>query len=94
MKLGTQIRLKDGREGTVVYNSLIGVGIKWGLHNPEPEDFEGTTGNLLEDKVPEDWPWKPNALLREPFNGCERWGFTKDECVGTDYEIIRMGLDT
>ena len=38
MKLGTQIRLPDGREGTVVYNSLIGVGIKWGLHDPDPED--------------------------------------------------------
>jgi len=30
MKLGTVVRLPDGREGTVVFNSLIGVGIKWG----------------------------------------------------------------
>ena len=36
MKLGTQIRLPDGREATAVYNNLDGVGIKWGLHDPEP----------------------------------------------------------
>lgn len=29
-KLGTHVRLPDGRTGTVVYNSLIGGGIKSG----------------------------------------------------------------
>jgi hypothetical protein len=42
MKLGTHIRFKDGREGTVVYNSLVGVGVKWGIHYPDPKDFENT----------------------------------------------------
>lgn len=91
MKLGTQIRLLDGRVGTVVYNSLIGVGIKWGLYDPNPADFEGTTGNTVNDRVPEDWPWEPEALLRDPWDGCERVGFTRDQCVGTDYEIVRNG---
>ena len=52
MKLGTHIRLPDGREATVVYNSLIGVGIKWGLHNPDPADFEGTDGNTVSTHLP------------------------------------------
>ena len=85
MKLGTQIRLSDGREGTVVYNSLIGVGIKWGLHNPDPADFEGTTGNTVNEEPRENWPWEPDALLREPNSALERFGM---ECVGRDYEII------
>jgi len=38
MRLGTKVWLPDGRVGTVVYNSLIGVGIKWGLHDPDPPD--------------------------------------------------------
>jgi len=88
MKLGTQIRLHDGRVGTVIYNSLIGVGIKWGLHNPNPKDFEGTDGNTVSDGSPEGWPWEPEALLRDPWDGCERHGFMPNECVGGNYEII------
>lgn len=92
MKLGTQIRLPDGREGTVVYNSLIGVGIKWGLHDPDPEEFEGTTGNTIEEDIPDGWQWEPEALLRDPFEGCERHGFTRDQCVGREYKILRTGM--
>jgi len=92
MKLGTQIKLPDGREGTVVYNSLIGVGIKWGLHNPDPEDFEGY-GNTVQDGAPEGWQWEPEALLREPWSTCEKYGFTAEECVGEDYDITRIGLE-
>ena len=33
MKVGTIIELLDGKRGTVVYNGLDGVGIKWGEHN-------------------------------------------------------------
>ena len=33
MKAGTIVKLSDGRIGTVVYNSLDGVGIKWGEYN-------------------------------------------------------------
>jgi len=92
MKLGTQIRFSDGRVGTVVYNSLIGVGIKWGLHDPDPTDFEGTDGNTVSSDVPDGWQWEPEALLRDPWPGCERCGFTAEECVGKDYEVIRVGL--
>lgn len=95
MKLGTQIRLPDGREGTVIYNSLIGVGIKWGLYDPDPKDFEGTDGNTFverSDPLSEDWWWEPNAILRDPWPGAEEYGFAQDECVGEKYEIIRDGL--
>ena len=92
-RLGTQVRLPDGRQGTVVYNSLIGVGIKWGLHDPDPADFAHTTGNTLRDDVPaEDWPWEPDALLRDPWPACEDAGFSPENCVGEECEILRTGL--
>lgn len=91
MKLGTQIRLPDGRVGTVVYKSLIGIGIKWGLHDPDPADFEGTTGNTVSEEKPPNWPWEPDTLLREYVPGLEEFGFPADKCVGEDYEIIREG---
>lgn len=95
MKLGTQIQFSDGRIGTVVYNSLIGVGIKWGRHDPDPADFDGTNGNTFDcnDCVPKDWPWEPDALLREPWSGVERYGFTAAQCVGNDFRTLRVGLD-
>ena len=92
MKLGTQIRFKNGQVGTVIYNSLIGAGIVWGLYDPNPTDFEGSDGNTINDGSPPDWPWEPEALLRDPWEGCEKCGFTKEQCVGNDYEIIRNGL--
>jgi hypothetical protein len=88
MKLGTHIRMDDGRTATVVYNSLIGVGIKWGIHHPNPKDFEGTTGNLLADDKPDGWEWEPEALLRKPWGGESRYGFTAEQCVGDDYAFI------
>jgi len=89
MQLGTQIKLLDGREATVVYNSLTGIGVKWGLHDPNPEDFEGTNGDTVGNvKVPIDWGWEPDVMLREP-EMTERLGM---ECVGNDYTILRVGL--
>ena len=93
MKLGTIVELPDGRIGTVVYNSLIGVGIKWGKYNPNPIDFEGTTGNTIDEGIKEDWQWAPDALLRDPWNGCERHGFNPEDCVGDNFEILRNGLE-
>ena len=89
-KLGTQIRLPDGREATVVYNSLIGVGIKFGLHNPNPKDFENTDGNTVQDKTPENFKWEPDALLRKPEMS-EKLGIP---CICDDdgVKIIRYGL--
>ena len=88
MRHGTHIKLSDGRVGTVIYNSLIGEGIVWGLHNPNPRDFEGTNGDTVSNKVPEHWQWEPEALLKEPWDGCEKHGFTKEQCVGNNYEVI------
>ncbi len=85
-ELGTQIIFEDGREATVIYNGLCGVGIKWGLHNPDPKDFEYTGAEFGGD-VPEDWPWEPDAILREPYDGVSY------ECEGGDFEVTRFGLD-
>lgn len=92
MQLGTQIRLPDGRTGTVVYNSLCGVGIMWGLHNPDPADFEGTTGNTIAETMPKDWLWEAEAILRDPWPGCVSSGFPPETCVGADFVITRRGL--
>ena len=88
MELGTHIRFKNGKVATVVYNSLIGVGAKWGLYYPDPEDFEGTDGNTVSAGSPPGWEWEPDILLRNPWDGCESCGFTKEQCVGNDFEII------
>lgn len=88
MKLGTLIKMQDGRVGTVVYNSLIGVGIKWGVHYPDPEDFEGTDGNTVRSGAPDDWQWNPDALLREPFPTCVDCGFQPTDCVGSSFEVL------
>ncbi len=90
-KIGTHLRLPDGREGTTVFNGLCGVGIKWGLHNPPAEDFKDTYGDLFASTVPDDFEWEADALLRDPWDGCERTGFTADQCVGEKFTIIREG---
>ncbi len=84
-KLGSHIRLPDGREGTTVFNGLCGVGIKWGLHDPPPEDFENTSGDVFGGEPPTDWPWFAEAYLREHWPGADA------ECVGEDFEVIREG---
>jgi hypothetical protein len=88
-KLGTQVRLPDGREATVVYNSLAGVGVRFGLHDPPPEAFNGTDGNTVQDGSPQDFEWEPDAMLREPKMS-EQLGMS---CVCDDskVEIIRIG---
>ena len=65
-QLGTFVRVPDGRVGTVVYNSLVGVGIKWGVHYPKREDFIGTDGDTVVENVPLGFKWYPDALLRNP----------------------------
>lgn len=87
-QLGSQVRLPDGRCGTVVYNSLVGVGIKFGLHDPDLADFEYTDGNTRYSGAPDDWPWEPEALLRDPWPGADKYEL---ECVGEEYDIIRCG---
>lgn len=93
-RLGTQVVLPDGREGTVVYNGLDGVGIKWGLHDPDPREFDGTFGGVVEGRpLPDDWEWKPDAMLRDPYPN-PSWQTPGMEYVGEEYEIIRVGLSS
>ena len=82
MKLGTIVEMSDGRRGTVVYNGLDGVGVKWGEYSPNPKDFEGTTGGLFAEPIPDDWEWFPEAMLRDNYPSADL------PCVGNDYEIV------
>jgi hypothetical protein len=73
--------MPDGRVGTVVYNGLDGVGIKWGRHKVDEDTFSGTFGNVFEPSVDvRDWPWHPDAILRDPWPGCERYGWLPEQC--------------
>lgn len=82
MKAGTVVKLPDGRIGTVVYNSLDGVGIKWGRHNITKEDIQGYGGLFSNEKVSDDYDLFPEAMLREQYPLADL------ECVGENYEII------
>ena len=87
MRLGTQIEMSDGRVGTCVYNGLDGEGVRWGLWDPDPTDFEDTTGGTISDPPkPADWPWRPEAMLRDHFPGADL------PCVGRDFVVLRYGL--
>jgi len=81
MKAGTIIELPDGRRGTVVYNSLDGVGIKWGEHKITENDIKGH-GNLFQENIPDNYDLYPDAMLRNPYPSADL------ECVGTEYKII------
>jgi len=81
MRLGTVIRMADGRIGTVVYNGLDGVGVKWGRHEPDPADFEGTNGGLFDNEKDNDWPWYPDAMLRDPYP------YADLPCIGRDFTV-------
>ena len=93
-KLGTVVRLKNGELATVVYNGLLGVGVKFGVHKPDPKDFVSTSGDFRgDDEVPDDWPWYPDAILRNPWSSCEKSGWTKDQCVGEPESVYAYPED-
>lgn len=81
MKAGTIVRFSDGRYGTVVYNGLDGVGIKWGKHRVTMEDIFGS-GGMLNETPPDGYQWKAEAMLRAPYKGADM------PCVGEDYEVV------
>lgn len=85
MKAGVIVQLPDGRIGTVVYHGLDGVGIKFGRHDVTLDDIEAAAQerNTLFDEAPPDFPWHPDAMLREPYPGATC------ECVGRGYEVIQ-----
>jgi len=90
MTPGTIIKLPDGREATVTFNGLIGVGIKWGRHYFDSSIFEGSIADLgsigVRGPEPSDelQELAPEALLRDPWKGAPV------ECVGGDYEIVEV----
>lgn len=81
MKAGVIVKLPDKRIGTVVYNGLDGVGIKWGEHKITIEDLEGD-GNTFEDSCSEDYEWEPDAMLRDDYPSADL------PCVGSEFEVI------
>jgi hypothetical protein len=86
--INDQIRLPDGRVGTVTYHGLDGDGIKWGLHDVPLEDLEGTCGGVLATNLPlnhPSWKWLADAMLRSP----EVQKYFSLPCVGEEFEIIR-----
>ncbi len=85
MKAGTIVRLPDGREGTVVYHGLDGYGIKWGRISVDAEMI-GAANTLFGDPPP-DWPYLPDAMLRDPFKTTGKYL----PCIGSDYEVVPQG---
>jgi hypothetical protein len=80
MKAGTLIKLPDGRDGTVVYNSLDGVGIIWGHKTVDVDAIMNSCPIFSGDNegnIP-----SPEALLRTPYEG--QWC----ECVGDEFEVV------
>lgn len=86
MKAGVIVKLPDERVGTVVYNGLDGVGIKWGRHDVTLEMIlESSKGrNEQFDAAPLDYPWLPDAMLRNPYVGCDG----NLEFVGSAFVVI------
>lgn len=81
MRLNTVIRLPDGREGTICYNNLDGVGGVWGRHKFEmpPTGFG------------ENLPY-PDFMLRErEMEAVYAMHGDRRECVGGDYDIVLDG---
>ena len=81
MRMGVVVRLPDGRIGTVVYNGLDGVGIKWGSYSITTEDIKGH-GGLFSEPPLKDYKWFPDAMLRDDYL------YADLPCVGGDFEII------
>jgi len=74
MKLGTIIKLPDGRIGTIVYHNLDGYGGIWGK-----DDSIRELPMTFDERIPE-----PEFMLRNSYPGCA----SHIQCVGENYEII------
>ncbi len=87
MKPGTIIRLPDGREGTVVYHGLDGYGVRFGRIEVNVDAILSNSNGCVLVGVegaepPEDWPWFPEAMLRDAYPGVVL------PCVGEEYEVL------
>lgn len=85
MKPGTVVRLADGRIATVVYNSLMGYGVRMGriklTHEMLDAIYSGD-GNTVVDGNPSGMAEiEPEALLRDG------WPAAPMPCVGESYEV-------
>jgi hypothetical protein len=85
---GALIRLPDGREGRVVYKSLDGIGIRW---QSEPLTLQqidvilhGNGGLFRGAESPEELRVVPQAMLRDPYPGCD----PNLDYVGSEYEVV------
>lgn len=91
MKLGDYIKVPDGRVGTIVYNGIDGIGIVWGQHKLTKEDQDQIMGlcPLLNQKIPDDYKWTVQAMLRDK----SLQKYFNEECVGDDKlcEVIGNG---
>lgn len=91
MKLGTHVRLPDGRIGTVCFNSITGVGIRWGrvmFSEEEAETIMHGNGGLFGQEIDGDTLERisPQAMLREHSESLEKsLGLP---CVGEDFEVL------
>lgn len=85
-KLGTWVKVPDGRIGTVVYNGLDGVGIMWGkkTFSAEEKELILSACPLFSSGKPDDWNEKfsPQAMLRD--KKLEK--LIGIECVGEERE--------
>ncbi len=92
LPMGSVIELPDKRVGTVVYNSLVGQGIRFGKHTFDPAIFDSTNGDTLEQPYRADLEeWVPEAVLRNWWEGANI-GFTKEQFVGEEFKVLRWGL--
>ncbi len=90
-RAGTIVRLPDGREGTVVYNGLDGIGIVWGQRELSEEDIamlkEGTGGlcDTTEEQLNRvrQAGLVVEAMLHDPPDL-----YSDTECVGDTFEIL------
>lgn len=90
MKAGTQIIMADGTKGTVVYNNLDGVGIRYGHFDLSKDEIEylKTSGTSFEhdENPPPSSRLIPEAMLREHYPSATL------PCIGEDYEVTRVGI--
>uniref|UniRef100_A0A6M3JM17 Uncharacterized protein n=1 Tax=viral metagenome TaxID=1070528 RepID=A0A6M3JM17_9ZZZZ len=86
MKLNTIIRLPDGRIGTICYQGLDGVGGVWGEH-----EFSIKPGEFGCQLIAPEFMLKEKEM--EPILRDYIYHRADVECVGTDFRIIKQGID-
>ena len=67
-----------------MFHGLTGYGIQWGRVKVDADAIRTGDGNTFKSDMPDDWPWEPDAMLREP----EVEHLLGMPCVGEEYEIV------